>query len=129
MDSKIANLTGKRFGRLVVLNMTEKRKNRYIVWNCRCDCGNYIEVPSNTLRGGNTKSCGCLQKTKAKRANIEGEKYGRLTAVMPTEKRIYRAVVWLCQCECGNTVEVSVNRLNCGLTKSCGCLKSRHRLT
>lgn len=128
MDIRIANLTGKRFTRLVVINMTEERKNRYVVWNCRCDCGNYIEVPSDQLRGGYTKSCGCLVKDKAKRADIKGQKFGILTAVKQTDKRVYRSVVWLCKCDCGNYIEVSVNRLNCGLSKSCGCLKNRSRL-
>lgn len=55
------DLTGQRFGRLTVLNPTDKRTpNRRIVWHCHCDCGNDIDVSSDHLIQGHTKSCGCL---------------------------------------------------------------------
>lgn len=34
------NLIGERFGRLTVIEKTDKRKNGSIVWKCQCDCGN-----------------------------------------------------------------------------------------
>ena len=61
MRKKI-DLTGQRFGRLIVLRDTGKRCWRYVVWLCRCDCGKLVEVLSNNLKLGRTKSCGCLQK-------------------------------------------------------------------
>ena len=54
------NLVGKRFGRLVVLCDSGKRKSREIIWCCKCDCGNKLESRGPNLRLGNTKSCGCL---------------------------------------------------------------------
>ena len=60
--SKAKDLTGQRFGRLVAIEPTEKRKNKHIVWKCACDCGNFVIVPSSNLLSGRTKSCGCLQK-------------------------------------------------------------------
>ena len=54
------DLTGKRFGRLVVLGPTEKRSGNSVVWCCRCDCGNEVDVSSARLRTGQTRSCGCL---------------------------------------------------------------------
>jgi hypothetical protein len=55
------DLTGKVFGRLTVVNKSEKRGtlNR-IMWNCKCECGNYCVVNGSTLKVGDTKSCGCL---------------------------------------------------------------------
>ena len=57
------NLTGKRFGRLVVIKETKKRaRNRCVVWECKCDCGRTTFVQTFYLRSGGTKSCGCLRR-------------------------------------------------------------------
>lgn len=58
------DLTNKRFGRLVVLGIA-KHEPKHITWNCKCDCGNEIEIYGANLRKGNTKSCGCYQKEQA----------------------------------------------------------------
>lgn len=56
------DLTGKRFGRLVVeRRYPAKSNNNGAVWVCKCDCGVEVAVASNKLRYGNTKSCGCLR--------------------------------------------------------------------
>lgn len=122
------DLTGHRFGRLVAVRPTDERKNGMIMWECLCDCGNLKLVRSSELTQGKTKSCGCLKKdcsskngTKTRR-DITGVRFGRLTAIRPTEKRLFGAVVWECLCDCGNTTNVSLGNLNGGSTKSCGCL-------
>lgn len=53
------DLTGKRFGRLVVQEYIG-RKNGYTLWKCACDCGNSIVTSAHSLKMGRTKSCGCL---------------------------------------------------------------------
>lgn len=58
---KLIDLTGQRFGRLVVLSFAEK-KNRRMMWNCICDCGNKVVVCGTDMRSGNTQSCGCQRK-------------------------------------------------------------------
>ena len=59
---KHPDLIGKRFGRLVVIGLSsEKDKYSKRLFNCRCDCGKEVIVPSGNLLGGNTKSCGCLR--------------------------------------------------------------------
>lgn len=62
--NKVKDLTGQRFGRLVVLSRegsfkSSKGKSR-VRWKCLCDCGEYTYTHSNTLKTGNTSSCGCL---------------------------------------------------------------------
>jgi len=59
------DLTGKRFGRLLVIERVGTR-GRSVLWKCRCDCGNEKEIVSGSLINGNTKSCGCLQAQSAK---------------------------------------------------------------
>lgn len=56
------DLTGKRFGRLLVIRKSDKVMPRNVVWLCKCDCGNLTEVTSGSLVKGNTRSCGCLRK-------------------------------------------------------------------
>jgi hypothetical protein len=52
------DLGGRRFGRLTVLEKTERKEHGYIVWSAICDCGNKIERPSyRYIRG--LSSCGC----------------------------------------------------------------------
>jgi hypothetical protein len=61
--SKI-DLTGKRFGKLIVIKRLERKNNQTGKWLCKCDCGGTNEVRTTDLTGGNTKSCGCLTTYK-----------------------------------------------------------------
>lgn len=58
------DLTGKRFGKLVVLERVAdtptKSGKKLVTWKCRCDCGNVCNIRSSNLKSGNTKSCGCF---------------------------------------------------------------------
>lgn len=58
------DLTGQRYGQLVVLEEAEpgesKSGNRLRRWLCQCDCGNKKVIWQGVLRAGRTKSCGCL---------------------------------------------------------------------
>ena len=61
--SKLVDLTGQRFGRLTVIERSEKTtKSCRVYWKCICDCGNETIVLKDNLRGRKTKSCGCLSK-------------------------------------------------------------------
>jgi hypothetical protein len=59
--SKIRDLVGQRFGRLVVLARTLKQ-GKHTMWYCECDCGNMTKVSLINLIIGHTKSCGCFQQ-------------------------------------------------------------------
>ena len=56
------DMTGKRFGRLVVLEREFKERDKRVYWRCLCDCGNEKAVRGSDLRNGHTQSCGCLHK-------------------------------------------------------------------
>lgn len=58
---RFIDLTGQRFGRLIVIERAESRSNQ-TYWKCRCDCGNEKVVDSYNLRKGLVKSCGCCAK-------------------------------------------------------------------
>lgn len=59
---KFIDLTGERFDRLMVLKRIEGLRSKRIIYLCKCDCGNEIEVRADSLRSRHTKSCGCLQR-------------------------------------------------------------------
>ena len=60
----------------------------------------------------------------ANKINMIGKKFGRLTVIEELrERNKYGKIVYKCQCECGNIVDVVGNQLRAGQTKSCGCLQ------
>ena len=125
--SKAIDLTGQRFGNLTAIRQIEERHNGRVIWECVCDCGNSVFASTINLRRGNTKSCGCLRKagTAQRRAvDIAGQRFGKLTAIKPTEERYDGRVIWECVCDCGNTTFVTMSNLQMGYTKSCGCLRT-----
>lgn len=63
--TKRLELSGKRFGRLTVLGTVAYINRGRTVWQCRCSCGNTINVIGFSLTSGNTRSCGCLRRESA----------------------------------------------------------------
>lgn len=72
------DLTGQRFGRLVVIKEAEPRRSKRGVserwWLCRCDCGVEREFLQSNLRSGKSKSCGCLLTDILVERNLNGIK-------------------------------------------------------
>ena len=58
------DLTGRRFGKLVVLEYVGTNKNRQSIWKCQCDCGIIKNISGHDLKMGKTKSCNCLGDSK-----------------------------------------------------------------
>lgn len=77
---KMNDLTGQRFGRLVVVSpagLDRTRKN--MTFLCKCDCGNEKIVSAPQLKSGCTKSCGCLKRElTSKRRTTHGKRNTRL---------------------------------------------------
>ena len=145
--AKISKITCKaRFGHLTVLEQTDERKNRYVVWRCRCDCGNDCTAASRELKSGRAVSCkdpSCkyyaeVMIKRCGREDFTGRRFGKLFVLgpaaadiasvsgKPVQSRIKRdangRVLWNCRCDCGNTVEATSTELKSGNRKSCGCL-------
>lgn len=74
MSNVRLDLSGQRFGRLVILRQAEdyvlKSGRRKIQWLCQCDCGKTKIIKTDNLRSGCTKSCGCLHQETNSTANI-----------------------------------------------------------
>lgn len=58
---KLVDLTGMRFGRLVVEKRVDNKYNQ-VFWHCKCDCGNEKDICGSSLKRGDTVSCGCYNR-------------------------------------------------------------------
>ena len=57
------DIAGQHFHRLTAMYPTKVRDAKgSVVWHCKCDCGNEIDVPYNSLVYSSMKSCGCQKK-------------------------------------------------------------------
>jgi len=129
---KVHKLAGKTFGDLTVLEEVEERSpSGAVQWRCRCSCGAEYVVAGTLLTTG--RKTHCPDKTahraqlKYKTSDITGQKFGRLTAIYPTDKRSgKKSVLWHCRCDCGKEVDVAHNELLYTTVQSCGCQKKEN---
>ena len=77
---KPRDLTGQRFGRLLVVSLHHYTYGQYH-WNVQCDCGNMHIATSVLLRRGSVKSCGCLNKENRQRLTHGHTANGKQTKV------------------------------------------------
>lgn len=115
------DLVGQYFGKLLVKQDSGKRaSNGGIIWTCQCECGNIVDIPGNNLTRKKHGQITCGKCIKAE--DLTGQKFGKLTAIENTGKKINGKYVWKCLCDCGNYTEVHSANLKNGSVKSCGCL-------
>lgn len=70
---KFTDLTGKKFGRLLVQAEVRKPPSKRIYWACLCDCGNTHTVRPDQLVSGEIVSCGCyMREAVARRETVHG---------------------------------------------------------
>lgn len=72
MGRPLIDLTGKRFGRYVVVSRSLVSNWGETRWECVCDCGNTSCVNGTDLKRGTSSSCGCYGRemvSKAKRVH------------------------------------------------------------
>jgi len=83
----LIDLTGQRFGRLLVLKRAGS-KNKRTTWLCQCDCGNTHIATKDYLRSDTTHSCGCYAKERRQRASRKHGLWGiRLYHIWDNMKR------------------------------------------
>jgi hypothetical protein len=70
-DPRFIDLTGKRFGRLVVIEYLGRPKPSRHMWLCKCDCGNTREAMGGELSNGSISSCNCLRNELNKRRFVK----------------------------------------------------------
>lgn len=122
--SKQDNLTGRKFGELTATKESPERLRNEIAWICKCTCGNETIATRGQLLRGAKKSCGCLRKkTPVNALDLTNKKYGKLTVLERAGKTKKDTALWLCRCDCGNTVKANATTIRRGEIVSCGCLK------
>jgi hypothetical protein len=88
---KPLDLAGKRFGRLIALEPTDKRNYSRIVWRCKCDCGKIFEAVGSDIAKGSVTSCGGHRAARVTKANnamrAQIKKYGTVPAMLTQKKR------------------------------------------
>lgn len=125
--AKTKDLTGKRFGHLLVICRSTENIHNRAAWVCKCDCGNVVTVESTNLITGNTKSCGCSRID-----DISGQKYGMLTIEKYVGKNKSGNSMWKCKCDCGNVRIFPKPYFRNSKILNCGCNingKSMHGMT
>lgn len=128
---KYDDLTGKTFGKLIVLSKNNEFGNcNHSYWNCQCECGKITIVRRDALIDGKTKSCGCNSYRAAGIKNMDdltGKKFGKLTVINRDFEKTdaSKQAFWWCICDCGEKISVGRGSLKSGATRSCGCLKSK----
>lgn len=118
----LIDLTGQKFGKLLVLGIDEENKyntNNRLQWKCLCDCGvicykttDSLKKPIKQGQKACTQKCGVVLSS--------GIKNNYLTILEPVFTQ-GKATKYKCQCDCGNITFVSKAHFLSGDTKSCGC--------
>lgn len=123
MPRKAEDLTGQRFGKLVVTGyagMVQQKTQKISTWHCTCDCGNTCVVPGYLLKQGRRKSCGCIRETGQ---DLVGKRFGGLTVESEDRENHTTLKKVICRCDCGNHVSVATRDLKSGKKRDCGCGK------
>lgn len=122
---KVKDLTGQRFGKLIVLEDTH-RTNKYgkEIWLCKCDCGNMTEKASTYLKNTLRPYCGKCKLPQGKShkfKDLTGQKFNMFT-VIKVDRFTPHGTYWLCKCDCGELDSVRTDMLTLNRIKSCGCV-------
>ena len=128
------DITDQIFGRLqaIVIDWYKTKQTGRTHWFCQCECGNIVSVNITSLRGGNSKSCGCLhkeivsEKCKNSREDLTGQLFDRWFVDSYNSEKSKEKGESYYDCICindGNKSCVSTGNLKSGKSKSCGCLQ------
>jgi len=118
----LKDITGRRFGRLVVKGRADG--NGRPAWQCQCDCEKQCVVVGEDLRRGKTRSCGCLraEASSKKASDLTGTMLGLWGVIERAGSSSGGEVLWLCVCNgCGIERRVRSSQLTWGRSLSCGC--------
>lgn len=115
------NLAGRVSGDLTVIKRFGSYKDEDL-WLCRCNCGNRHIALQSRLTDGSITNCGCKKRGR-KRADITGQRFGKLVAQEYLFDDYRNQACWLFRCDCGNEKILSYNQVKWGGVSSCGCVR------
>lgn len=117
------DLKGRQFGRLTPIKIVGKNQ-RANVWECKCSCGNTVNVKSTSLMNGTTTSCGCKLKEYQENRTVDftGNETSDISVLAKLKTNKAGSVIYQCRCKhCGNIFECTDHALQQGCVHSCGC--------
>lgn len=117
--TKVKDIAGQRFGKLVAISRRGVDPDGSITWLCVCDCGQTRVVSGCKLRQRAVVSCGCYKKER-RLNDLTGRHFGRLTVIGRSGRNLRGEATWLCACNCGKTKAIVGYSLTMGMTNSCG---------
>ena len=85
------DITGQRFGRLVVLRYAPEWKGGY--WRVRCDCGTEFFAEGTAMRHGRTRSCGCLRQEFCRELGKGGYGVGKRHRLLQMQRPVDKGFI------------------------------------
>ena len=61
---KLIDLTGRKFGKLTVVERAGSNRHKHVLWLCQCECGKTKAYSAGQLKDGKATSCNCAWKFK-----------------------------------------------------------------
>lgn len=125
MFCKKMYLIGKRFGRLIIVGLSDKKQGTKIIYSCLCDCGKEVDVTRTNLLAKKIVSCGCYRSEYLSNYNTKkidfGTRFSRLTVIERSGSNKKGKALYICRCDCGNILQVTGKDLRSGHITSCKC--------
>jgi hypothetical protein len=130
---KRPDLTGQRFGKLLVIRFVGNDRHHHHQWICKCDCNPEKEIVVvggrllDTRKGQGLRSCfecGRFGIAKNKRLNLIGKEIGKLTVLQEMPSHVGEKKKCRCRCKCGQEVIVEVGNI-LRETKACQRCKNK----
>ncbi len=115
MGRQLIDLSNRIFGQWTVIKFDKIYKSETF-WLCECSCGREKSVRAESLKSGESISCGC-----SKRAKLEGMIFGHLTVLGFHSADENGRTKWECICDCGGMKVAKEHCLMSGNVKTCGC--------
>ena len=100
-------------------------KRNITFYKCQCICGNIKDIRPDDFKRNKVVSCGCMTENSLIEEIPYGTRFGYLTIIKRTKEKSTEGYKHECLCDCGKIINVYLNRLKRGETKSCGCSSSK----
>lgn len=118
-------LVGYQFGEFRVESFAYT-KWRHKFWNCKCSCGNFVQMDTYHIHKGDKLNCHGPAHINPLTIDLAGKRFGKLTVIEKLhEKDKHGRLLWRCRCDCGNEKTVMGAYLRNGDVNSCGCMPSK----
>lgn len=114
-DATVADISGQRFGQILVLGRSTEVHRYGAAFDCLCDCGVRFRAIKGHLLAGKVTSCGCKRVTMKKAEFPNGNVFlGFADAPGGNRRGLFR-------CGCGNEFRAVISAVRSAATSSCGC--------